>query len=442
MHDKFAIWLSTAVVAVAAAQSPDVTIVDHSHGPQPVQSSGNLFVAQDTIELGTVREGTIAKATFKVENRGAESLVITDVQASCGCTTVKLTEEEKTIAPGETRDIVAMFDTKGRLGMQRKYLTLMTNDPASQSYRLTLQAQVETLFRVKPSTTVNMRSVQRGQQLDPLIIEPTDAGKEIELLEIVPEGVALRHDVDKSETGRIKLLLTVPDEVELGPVNAGLNVRCSVAGEEATVPLRLVGQVVGDIVARPIMLQSLSATTRGHRFAPVVLASPIGKAFNILSAEAGPHIDVQFSAIKNDGSEYQFRTTLKDTAPDGPMAAEMVITTDNPTQPVVSVPIFVNVMPRYRVEPAIVLFDAAQPKSARRIRIQNGSPRSLEILEAHCDNPNVKVKVDSVDAQRSDIVYLMVEANGAESGDSVVVIKTNQQDAPELRIPVRVNGKS
>lgn len=442
MRYTLAVCLGFALTGFAAAQSPDVTIIDHDHGPQPTQAATNLYVASDTLDLGTVREGAVVNATFKVENRGEENLVITSVQASCGCTAVKLTDEEKTIAPGETRDIVAMFDTKGRLGMQRKYITLMTNDPGAPSYRLTLQAQVETLFRVTPSTTINMRSTQRGEKLQPLVIEPTDAGKDIELLEVTTEGVPLRHEADISESGRIKLLLTVPDEVDLGPVNSGMTIRCRVGDEEAAVPIRLVGQIVGDIVARPILLQSLAATTRGHRFAPVILASPTGKSFNVLSADAGPHVDVQFAPVKNDGSEYQFRTTLKDTAPDGPLAAELVVTTDNPTQPVVSIPVFVNVMPRYRVEPAIVLFDPSQPQASRRIRIQNGSPRALEILEVRCDNPDVKVKVDSVDELRADIVYLMVHATGASSGEAVVVIKTNQQDAPELRIPVRFNGKS
>jgi hypothetical protein len=81
-------------------------------------------------EFGTVKEDTKHLYNFTVTNTGKKPLYITDVKASCGCTTPK--KPEKAIAPGKSDIISVEFHPKvGQLGRQDKTVTVMANtEPA------------------------------------------------------------------------------------------------------------------------------------------------------------------------------------------------------------------------------------------------------------------------------------------------------------------------
>lgn len=75
--------------------------------------------------FGTVNEGEIVKTTFTVTNTGKGDLVITNAQASCGCTVPVWPKEA--IAPGKTGEIQVSFNTSGKPNKQSKSITLTTN---------------------------------------------------------------------------------------------------------------------------------------------------------------------------------------------------------------------------------------------------------------------------------------------------------------------------
>lgn len=93
------------------------------------------FVGQSVIE----GEKLTVKYTFK--NTGGTDLIIEDVRASCGCTATS--PKDKIIAPGASSEISATFDSRGRMGKQRKTITVRSNDPVNGSVILRLEADVE-----------------------------------------------------------------------------------------------------------------------------------------------------------------------------------------------------------------------------------------------------------------------------------------------------------
>jgi hypothetical protein len=76
-------------------------------------------------DFGAVKEGTQAEHTFKFTNIGKEPLVITNVSASCGCTTPKWTKEP--VKPGESGNVTAIYNSKGRPGAFNKAITITSN---------------------------------------------------------------------------------------------------------------------------------------------------------------------------------------------------------------------------------------------------------------------------------------------------------------------------
>jgi hypothetical protein len=106
-------------------------------------------------DFGTITEGKSVEFVFKFSNIGNDTLVITSVRASCGCTAVLLSE--KIIAPGGSGEIKVVFDSHGRPGNNRKSISIISNDTDNQQIvlRFTVNVQaasekssdMETLFK-------------------------------------------------------------------------------------------------------------------------------------------------------------------------------------------------------------------------------------------------------------------------------------------------------
>jgi len=67
--------------------------------------------ATETIDLGKVKQGNPATATFVVTNVGKEPLIIEQANPTCGCTISNYTKEP--IAPGKTGTINATYNAAG-----------------------------------------------------------------------------------------------------------------------------------------------------------------------------------------------------------------------------------------------------------------------------------------------------------------------------------------
>ena len=77
-------------------------------------------------DFGEITAGEKVEHTFKFENTGAEPLVITNVQVTCGCTTPKGWPRDP-IAPGKKAELVVQFNSTGKIGRQNKVVTVISN---------------------------------------------------------------------------------------------------------------------------------------------------------------------------------------------------------------------------------------------------------------------------------------------------------------------------
>ena len=81
-----------------------------------------------TFDFGEIPEGKKAEYTFKISNKGKKALIIRNVTSSCDCTTGQPTSN--TIEPGSETQMKVSFDSNGKVGMQNKIITVISNDPA------------------------------------------------------------------------------------------------------------------------------------------------------------------------------------------------------------------------------------------------------------------------------------------------------------------------
>ena len=84
---------------------------------------------EQVIGKKSVPTGEEIKGKLVLKNKGDELLKIHGVSSTCGCTTLKL--KERRIQPGDEVDLNFVVDTRGKLGMVEKTITIHSNDPES-----------------------------------------------------------------------------------------------------------------------------------------------------------------------------------------------------------------------------------------------------------------------------------------------------------------------
>lgn len=83
-------------------------------------------------DFGQVKQGDLVTNVFTFTNTGEHPLIITSVKGSCGCTVPQWPKHP--ILPGETASITVEFDSKGKLGLQSKKVTMTANTNPMQSF--------------------------------------------------------------------------------------------------------------------------------------------------------------------------------------------------------------------------------------------------------------------------------------------------------------------
>lgn len=82
-------------------------------------------------DFGTITEGDTVEHDFQFTNVGEFPLIINNITASCGCTTPEWPREP--IAPGAESTIKVRFNSKGKVGMNTKTVTIFANTEPAMS---------------------------------------------------------------------------------------------------------------------------------------------------------------------------------------------------------------------------------------------------------------------------------------------------------------------
>jgi hypothetical protein len=95
---------------------------------------------QRVYDFGEITEGKKVEYIFKIINKGKSDLLIRSVKASCGCTAAN--PVSNVVKPGASTDLKVVFDSTGKLGLQDKVITIISNDPNSATTILRVSGNV------------------------------------------------------------------------------------------------------------------------------------------------------------------------------------------------------------------------------------------------------------------------------------------------------------
>jgi len=121
----------TAAMA-QAQQSPAAPAAD--------KNKGQFKFEKELHDFGNVIEGEMATYEFSFTNTGKEPIIISNVAASCGCTTPSWTREP--VMPGKKGSIKAVYNSQNRPGPFNKQITI-TSNAATPTKVLTIKGNVD-----------------------------------------------------------------------------------------------------------------------------------------------------------------------------------------------------------------------------------------------------------------------------------------------------------
>ena len=102
---------------------------------------GVLTVEKDFHNFGNVTEGQIIRHQFTLKNTGSSPLHISKINVSCGCTVASL--DKYSYAPNEQGKLTIDVDTRDKLGMIHKTISLYLDQGRPKKLTLSLFANVK-----------------------------------------------------------------------------------------------------------------------------------------------------------------------------------------------------------------------------------------------------------------------------------------------------------
>ena len=201
-----------------------------------VSMGQTITFKKTTHDFGKINEadGRVT-TTFSFSNDGDAPLVLSNVRASCGCTTPKWTREP--IEPGQTGEITVTYNPAGRPGRFQKTVTV-TSNTAQATTKLYIKGEVvpkpakpEDLFPVKMGDlNLKRRTLSYGS-----MVQGTEKMQEVEYTNLTDHDVTVEvlvsavnnylkphvtlTTVKPNETGKIQITLVSNECPILGPIN-------------------------------------------------------------------------------------------------------------------------------------------------------------------------------------------------------------------------------
>lgn len=105
-----------------------------------------------TVELTATARQEKAEAVFAFRNEGPRRMTIASVTASCDCVVPALAK--KVFDPGESGEIKAVIEIRGKVGRLEKTITVTTAENPAAPMLLTLRVDIPEIVEIKPRLLV------------------------------------------------------------------------------------------------------------------------------------------------------------------------------------------------------------------------------------------------------------------------------------------------
>lgn len=272
-------------------------------------------------DFGKINEADGRVTTvFAFKNEGTMPLVLSNVRASCGCTTPKWTREP--VEPGQNGEITVTYNPNGRPGRFQKTITI-TSNASEATKKLFIKGEVIP----KPAKPVNNYPVKMGElslksknmQFGTVkfgeavtreieYANKTDHELTVDLAlpnkDLYIDGQVSLKTIKPNETGKIIVVLSTAQYPIYGPVNSAVYV--VVNGKsiiEQEYRIDLIGEVIedfGKLTVEERQNAPISMLSEKADFGTIVSGKSAKKSLHIQNMGANPLIIRRVYSASND----------------------------------------------------------------------------------------------------------------------------------------------
>jgi hypothetical protein len=334
MPKRIAILMTLGALLMAPLQAPAQT------------KAPKLDVPEKVKDFGTVPQGTMIHATFKLVNEGNATLTVKAVRPTCGCT---VAEFDKEVAPGRAGLVKATVDTTAFTGPITKSILVLTNDPETPTVTLVVKAIVKPYLEVLPRPIVRFNTVQ-GEALEREVKVVTDDAVNFKITKAVssvPFITASIHPLtgDQVVPGKYKVQygvrLRLGENAPIGAINATVTLYTT-HPHAKTVKIKAFGVVRSLLHVTPGNLQFGTVEPKFKPGRNVIVVNNRDEPVKVTKATVDdPAFETEVHPIE-EGKRYQVTVTVKPDAEAGLHNTTLHIFTTDPEHTELKVPIHAN----------------------------------------------------------------------------------------------------
>lgn len=289
------------------------------------------------IDLGFIYRDEPQKMSFGFVNASDDTLFIYDIEPSCDCTSVQAIPPQ--VPPHNTGEILAFFDPMGYEGKGKvtEYIRLATSDPLSPEAELYFSIEVGIGPEPEPRA-LNFGRVSEGKSDTlSLVVHPaSDSDLHILDLESYTDCVWANR-VGTRQSGAQEFIVVVCNLDCRGAVSSYINIKTTDPNRK-TIRVPVTANLVGSIVVEPEVI-AFGATLPGNEVAQSArVYCGEGAKFTINKVTCTVN-SVECIVVPAESNVYELRMRIKEDAPAGRVAGDIIIETDRESQPVLTVKI-------------------------------------------------------------------------------------------------------
>lgn len=130
------VWVLLLAVSCKNTNSKNAEVALDSTGKAvSIADAPMIKFDKEVYNFGVITEGESVKYDYSFKNTGKTPLIITNAMATCGCTVPEY--PTKPIKPGASGVIKVIFNSVGKIGLQDKIITIISNaNPNSSTVHL------------------------------------------------------------------------------------------------------------------------------------------------------------------------------------------------------------------------------------------------------------------------------------------------------------------
>jgi hypothetical protein len=291
----------------------------------------DLVADEAVVNLHEIIQYRFKTHVFKIKNTGRKILTVTDIEKSCGCTSVELAKD--TLLPGEETTMAAVLSTQDRVGNFTSLVTLKWRPKGGKEQHqlvLTLQGKAVRLTVSEPPGIdfgdIDADKFRKATVTRQLLIRRGDAAVAWDGIEVLAEsGQPVQLKALDKDTFQIQYSLS-PSKHPVGVFKDDLTIRLKDNGVLLSDEIRIsvIAHIKSPLTVKPTSVYLGSIAKGTVKQGVIKINHSAGQPIKILSNTSSARIRCK---VQNDGMNpaiisYKYETGIQE----GNISEKLIVT--------------------------------------------------------------------------------------------------------------------